>query len=308
VVSLFAHWSRNLRVRFVLACVGWMFLGVAVWILCFDTTPNSADWQGWTFRDVALIFVAFVSLTALEQVGWEVALHEVHAHSGEPVRPLARNLGLVAAHVLAMLVAVGIFGMKEHGLTWDELGLRPLSPGWLLGALALSLGCVGLAGALGVLVLRLQDRPLSNPQDDFLMPADSDRAETDPPSSSPAGAARRFPWLGAGLMFLLVAGAVPFFEEVLFRGVLYTWLDARLGLWPAVLLSSALFGLAHLRTGLATAAATGAAGIVLALAFHDSGSLWAPVLIHAVNNGLKVVFLYAFRTGGLKPPQPAAAP
>jgi membrane protease YdiL (CAAX protease family) len=100
---------------------------------------------------------------------------------------------------------------------------------------------------------------------------------------------------------------VPFFEEALFRGVLFTWLDSRLGLWPAVLLSSALFGLAHLRTGLATAAATGAVGVVLALAFHSSGSLWAPILIHAINNGVKVAFLYAFRSSGFEP-QPAASP
>jgi membrane protease YdiL (CAAX protease family) len=304
VVSIFAHWGANLKVRFVLACVGWMFLGVALWILFFDATPNPADWQGWTFRDVALIFVAFVSLTALEQVGWDVALHEAHALSGEPVRPLARNLGLVVAHVLAMLIAVGVFGFKEHGLTWGDLGLRPLSPGWFFGALGLSLLCIVLSGALGLLVLRLLDRPLANPQDDFLLPPDADKGGDGSPSPSPSVLARRFPWLGAVLMFLLVAGAVPFFEELLFRGVLYAWLESRLGLWPAVLLSSALFGLAHLRTGLATAAATGAGGIILALAFHSSGSLWAPILIHAVNNGLKVGFLYAFRASGLEP-QPA---
>jgi membrane protease YdiL (CAAX protease family) len=304
VVSIFAHWGANLRVRLVLACVGWMFLGVALWILFFDTTPNPADWQGWTFRDVALIFVAFISLTALEQVGWDVTLHEVHAHRGEPVRPLARNLGVVAAHVLAMLTAVGVFGLKEHGLTWHDLGLRTLSLGWFFGALGLSLFCIVLGGALGLLVLRLLDRPLTNPQDDFLMPPDTDKAEGDTTSSATPAVGRRFPWLGAVLMFLLVAGAVPFFEEVLFRGVLYTWLESRLGLWPAVLLSSALFGVAHLRTGLATAAATGAAGVVLALAFYYSGSLWAPILMHAINNGLKVGFLYAFRASGVEP-QPA---
>jgi membrane protease YdiL (CAAX protease family) len=304
VVSIFAHWGANLKVRLLLACVGWMFLGIALWILFFDTTPNPAGWTGWTFRDVALIFVAFVSLTALEQVGWDVTLHEVHALSGEPVRPLARNLGLVAAHILAMLIAVGVFGLKAHGLTWSYLGLLPLSLGWFFGALGLSLLCIVLGGALGLLVLRLLDRPLTNPQDDFILPPDTDKAEAPSIPSPTPGLARRFPWLGALLMFLLVAGAVPFFEEVLFRGVLFTWLHSRLGLWPAVLLSSALFGLAHLRTGPATAAATGAGGVILALAFYGSGSLWAAILIHAVNNGLKVGFLYAFRASGLKP-QPA---
>jgi uncharacterized protein len=47
------------------------------------------------------------------------------------------------------------------------------------------------------------------------------------------------------ISFLFVAGAAPIVEELLFRGWIYTGLRHRLGMWPALLVSSAIFALAH---------------------------------------------------------------
>lgn len=77
----------------------------------------------------------------------------------------------------------------------------------------------------------------------------------------------------------------PVAEELLFRGLLFGSLRARFGPWPAALASGAVFGLVHLGGGqdvfipvLATL------GVVLALAYHYSGALYAAIAIHAVNN------------------------
>src|SRR6202011_1932406 len=50
------------------------------------------------------------------------------------------------------------------------------------------------------------------------------------------------PMLGRGLLFALLAGIV---EEILFRGLLFRLFSKVLGAWGALLLTSALFGLAH---------------------------------------------------------------
>lgn len=71
-------------------------------------------------------------------------------------------------------------------------------------------------------------------------------------------------------------------EEILYRGLLLAVLGAAVGLWPAVLLSTAVFGLGHAYQGAAGILKTAAVGLVLALLAVGSGSLFVPMLVHAV--------------------------
>lgn len=89
------------------------------------------------------------------------------------------------------------------------------------------------------------------------------------------------------LLSVALAGVV---EEVAFRGVLLTSLRSR-GMWPAVAVSSALFGLMHvtnmflgspwysvlLQVTFAAMAGAGYAAMRL-----RTGSLWPPILLHAL--------------------------
>jgi len=70
-------------------------------------------------------------------------------------------------------------------------------------------------------------------------------------------------------------------EEVLYRGFLMAFLAAHLNIWSAVLLSSLVFGLGHLYQGVVGVLKTGAVGLVMAGLFVLTGSLWAPILLHA---------------------------
>jgi membrane protease YdiL (CAAX protease family) len=71
-------------------------------------------------------------------------------------------------------------------------------------------------------------------------------------------------------------------EELLCRGFLMAYIGALWGLWPAVLLSSLVFGLWHAYQGAPGVAKSGAIGLVLAGLYVLSGSLWAPMLLHGV--------------------------
>jgi len=72
-------------------------------------------------------------------------------------------------------------------------------------------------------------------------------------------------------------------EEILFRGfvtwMLFHWLA---GPWAAIAAQGALFGLAHAYQGPRGVFATGAVGIFLGAIAWLTGSLWAPMVLHAL--------------------------
>ena len=71
-------------------------------------------------------------------------------------------------------------------------------------------------------------------------------------------------------------------EEILFRGYLMTCLTPFGGTGAAVLASSALFGLAHSYQGTNGAIRAGVLGAIMALMYLGTGSLLAPILVHAL--------------------------
>lgn len=88
--------------------------------------------------------------------------------------------------------------------------------------------------------------------------------------------------------FVLLYGAVaPLVEEVLFRGVLFGALRNATGPLPAALLTGGFFGLLHLGGGQDDLIPTLIAfGVVLALTYHYSASLYVAIAVHAANNAL----------------------
>jgi membrane protease YdiL (CAAX protease family) len=92
------------------------------------------------------------------------------------------------------------------------------------------------------------------------------------------------------LLVLLVIFAVvlaPVFEELLFRGFAYPALKQRFGLVPALLLVSVVFALNHLHAQSLLPLFVLALG--LGLAYELTGSLLAPITMHAAFNGLMVL-------------------
>jgi len=77
-------------------------------------------------------------------------------------------------------------------------------------------------------------------------------------------------------------------EELIFRGILFRWLEEFGGSWLALLLTSAFFGAVHLANPNASmTAAVGIAfeaGVMLGAAYMLTRSLWMPMGIHAAWN------------------------
>jgi len=85
-------------------------------------------------------------------------------------------------------------------------------------------------------------------------------------------------------LFVLLGFMAPIWEELLFRGVILQALLTRWSTWLAIAVSSVLFGLIHLHPVHGVIALV--IGIALGAATVVTGSIWAAILIHIVNNVL----------------------
>jgi hypothetical protein len=79
-----------------------------------------------------------------------------------------------------------------------------------------------------------------------------------------------------------------FREELLFRGILFRWIEEFGGSWAALVVTSALFGLAHILNPNATWWSSFAiaveAGFLLGVSYMATRSLWLPMGLHAAWN------------------------
>lgn len=93
------------------------------------------------------------------------------------------------------------------------------------------------------------------------------------------------------LLVLLNTFLVGFSEEVMFRGVLLQAFRHATSIWPAVLLTSVAFGAVHslnvfvtgdLMAALIQSAAAFLSGLVFIALRLRTGSLWPPIIVHAL--------------------------
>lgn len=88
---------------------------------------------------------------------------------------------------------------------------------------------------------------------------------------------------------LVSIAIVPAFtEELLFRGILFRWLEEFVGSWAALALTSALFGAAHIMNPNATLLSSLAiaieAGVLLGAVYMLTRNLWMAMGLHAAWN------------------------
>ena len=99
---------------------------------------------------------------------------------------------------------------------------------------------------------------------------------------------------GAGtasnLLIALVTTAIMpgFMEELLFRGILFRWIEEFAGSWAALAITSPLFGLAHIlnpgASWFSSFAIAMEAGLLLGGAYMLTRNLWMPIGLHAAWN------------------------
>ena len=207
-------------------------------------------------------------------VFWQVSAGVLHV-----LAMLAGLQGLGVTLVVQGILYAGVLWLVAElcKKQWHRVGLHAVSLGRsiLVGACGLFVNFIAVAAiALLLSQLRGQAGPSSNPVFSMMH-------------------AKPSLWLMVGLG-LLVAAVGPFFEEVLFRGVLFASLRERLGPTPAALLSGLIFALVH--ADLNSLGPLFVMGTLLALLYHRTGSLWTSFTTHLLWNGqvfVATLFLFS---------------
>jgi membrane protease YdiL (CAAX protease family) len=99
--------------------------------------------------------------------------------------------------------------------------------------------------------------------------------------------------LSTGFLFVALALTPAVCEELLFRGYLQRQVERSWGAMASIVAVGILFGLYHLRPSQAVPLAL--LGVYMGYAVWATGSLWAGVLVHLLNNGFQVIATEAFR-------------
>lgn len=84
------------------------------------------------------------------------------------------------------------------------------------------------------------------------------------------------------LVFLIVAAMAGFWEELVFRGFLFWFLAPYLTLWGAVAFSTAIFAFGHVYQGWKGLPRAGGLGLLFAVGYVLTGSLWWLMALHAL--------------------------
>ncbi len=186
--------------------------------------------------------------------------------------PAARNAAQLAVALSLMGTALGFAFFDARGRIQDAFGKLGLGPRIALGAIGLAV----LAWFVYILFAGLLTPLLQPDQEDVTRELGTDKDEF----GSVAVAA-----------FLIVIAA-PLSEEMFFRGFMFGGLRRSMSIWPAALISAAVWGSLHLGAGnIGVAVQLAVFGVILAWLYERSGTLWAPVLAHTINNTIAFVLL-----------------
>jgi CAAX prenyl protease-like protein len=218
----------------------------------------------------------------------------VSQRAAAPAGSAAARILPFAAYIAFVAISDGLswLGMSERDLRW----LYPIKIAVVVALLltfrrayselarpAMSARCAGLSAAVGVAVLVLW----INLDASWMQIGAS--AGFDPRNS-----AGGIDWLLVAVRLAGAALVVPLMEELFWRSFLLRWLEerdflnvdaARVGL-RSVLVTVVLFGFEH-NLWLAGIVA----GVAYSWLYMRTGNLWAPILAHAVTNGLLGVWV-----------------
>jgi uncharacterized protein len=226
--------------------------------IAFSTPPSASAWQRWLVYSPAARIVIYAAMV----FGIGFLIHPIAPALGwtaKTATPLQHALAMLLIELASTVIAYLILVYLIERRSPRELSLRAIPTygvAGLLGGAALFSIVVGLLWLFGSYHVSG-----TNPQVD---------------------------WLPAVLVGGVTAGIA---EEIVTRGALFRILEEGLGTWAALAISALFFGGMHISNPGATLWSSLAiaieAGILLALVYHVTRSLWACIGLHAAWNTMQ---------------------
>lgn len=238
-----------------------------------DIPPDQREQVRWTLLDLALVGTLTIGLglavLLILSLATRLGIADLRIFFDQrPVLAVVTSVAIL--DTLAVLATALVIVARRRG-SWREIGFRtpPLVP--LLLTPVLFVAQMMLIAVINLTILAVTGQ-FDNPQRDLF--------------NDPSG----FSWLNFGLAFVAGAIIAPIVEELVFRGLLYQWLRTRTNVTVGVIVSAAIFSAIH---GIPIAfPALFSVGIVLAVAFEWSRSLWVPITLHFLQNATVISLIF----------------
>lgn len=229
-----------------------------------------AERTAWTWTDVVPVLVVFFPLARLAARG---VANVARAVNGSPLSGAGLSLEVLVADIAAygvnIILILLLVTVRRHQ-PWRSIGWRPAPTSWIVAALFFGPVAIGLSGIAGQL-------------SDSLFPGT--------PNNQCADIRAAFGGLPA-LALVATVLVAPVAEETVFRGFVLAWLLGRTKPWVAAVVSAALFSTAHYAYGQPTIfLPIFCVGLVLAVMYTYTRSIWPGVIVHAGLNLLSTVVL-----------------
>ena len=223
--------------------------------IAFVTPPGTPGWQRWLVLSPAARIAFFAAML----IGFSLLVHAFVAMLGWTVKsagPLQHAVAILSVQLLPALIGYLIMVKLIERRHLDELALRDMPT---FGVAGLITGAVLFSAVVAVLWLV--------------------------GSYHVTGIHSQVDWLPAVLVAGIGAGIG---EEIVARGVLFRIVEEGLGTWWALIISALAFGAAHIANPAAnlwsSAAIAIEAGVLLALLYAVTRSLWTCIGLHAAWN------------------------
>ncbi|HTW81494.1 MAG TPA: CPBP family intramembrane glutamic endopeptidase [Terracidiphilus sp.] len=207
-----------------------------------------------------LIFAVLLLFPVVE-LRWTWPRYLARLAAGVPDARLNFYSSLLLEEWIATVVLLRYWTWEHRPLQW--LLLIPASPVRFAVGMAVAVALCGL--------LVLQDKAILARPD--VMPKVRKKLAYGEPLLPHTSAERR--------RFRAVSFTAGVCEETLFRGFLLWYFAVWVGVWPAAILSSIVFGLGHTYLGVRQIPNTALIGMAMAALAILSGSLWPAMLLHA---------------------------
>lgn len=214
-----------------------------------------------------LLFIPLLDLSSRLLVAAVIRLQ--HSHPRGTTRAVDTVIVDLASYLPALLLLFVLVRLRRHGHLRD-LGLCRVNLRWIGAVTPFVMAAYVFEAATGLVSLSLFPNT---------------------PANQCKALSQEFG--GYALVALVTAVvAAPFVEELFFRGFLLRYLRGRMPIGWAVVLSSAIFSLAHFQYGQPTLfLPIFTTGLVLGAIYHYSGSIWPGVLTHATFNLIATIQL-----------------
>lgn len=233
-------------------------------------------WHGLAILAAAMTAYAALSWAHMVIIEQTVGI-EAYLGDGPRLPPSVLLAGQINK-AIALMGVLWLGGIVTLRLSRKAVGLVSVPRGWIALAILVGLAAFILRLALAKLFVLAMPGWLEMMRPPFAF---------DPGLGSAAIA-------GFLVMTIIIT---PFVEEVFFRGFMFKWMAGHRPVWLAALVSSILFGIAHILPPQAISAALMA--LVLCWLYWRTGSIWPAIAAHITNNAVGILLGAAAAAGYL---------